>query len=127
MGSLIRVRCKNCYEDWSLHLGYGLMHGRIEPVLSLFPIEISQKLPTEQLRDHDLPWSFAFEPAECEHCKALIALPVLRISDDRDPQYPSCPECGGSVTLIREESLPQTPCPSCGAETLEVIEEGLWD
>ena len=127
MGSLIRVRCKNCYEDWSLRLGYGLMHGRIDPILSLFPEEITKKLPIEKLQKYEMPWSFAFEPAMCEHCKALIALPVLRLSANRNPQYASCPECGTAVTLVKEDALPHTPCPACGAETLEVTEEGLWD
>ncbi len=127
MGTLIRVRCKNCYEEWPLQLGYGMMHGKIESVTPLLPDEIADQLPLEKLKNHEIPWSFAYEPAVCEHCKALISVPVIRLSKERIAQPTVCPDCGERPHLIEEDSIHRTPCPICGAETLDITDQGLWD
>ncbi len=127
MGSLIRIQCNNCHEKWSLQTGYGLMHGRIENVAAILPESVAKNLPMEQLRNHEIPWSFAYETALCEDCKTFFSAPIIRYADEQTIPPSACPQCGKSLRLIDEAHLTQTPCPSCGTQNLDITEQGLWD
>ncbi len=137
MGSMIRVRCSHCFEEWELRVGYGMMHGRLERVTPLFPEEAVKSLPLKKMQSMAIPWSFAYEPAHCGQCHALVSLPVLRYSKeailtDRNSSAQSrtglrSAPVGAERTSTGRPAPPEqssgagkdtiltAPCPNCGA------------
>ena len=130
MGELLEIKCEKCGKTAELRVGYGLMHGRLENVTTLFPDRIRSRLPLKEMQSFEIPWSFRFVPAVCGTCRSFVAVPSISLKASGKPSesFPGvCPDCGGDVVPLEPEGIEAQPCPSCGQAGCSVRETGMWD
>ena len=130
MGEIERTTCKACGMSWQYNLGCGMNHWSIENVLELFSDEVKTQV-YERIKDEKNPiFNFGYRRAVCDHCKAIVGIPILNLLTENYKYIGNCQECGRGISLFEETGTKDRKilnCPLCDQQQLEVRNEGLWD
>lgn len=125
MGEIINIHCHSCHTHWECRTGSGLMHGTLHAAAEAFP---AGQQPEILLAAEQTPLSlftFAFRPARCNHCAAIVSIPILTLTENGTVFIGPCPICGHKAKPITR--LSKCACPVCGKITLDSEETGRWD
>ena len=125
MGSIVKISCQSCKQQWDLQAGAGIMHGELENVAGLFPEGVKRVLMEAAGRQEYVGFDFAFQPAVCRNCAKFVSIPVVRLEEGAPAYVGVCPDCGKKTWLVKD--LEKTHCPICRKGALTLIETGLWD
>lgn len=125
MGRIQEYKCPSCHGFWKLFLGHGWNHGSIKQVLKVFSPELQNKIIAEAKGDPDPLFLFNYQAALCKDCQNLLAVPVIQFLETKRMFMPKCPDCGGDVEILAEDS--DVICPRCKKEILCLQEIGNWD
>ncbi|MCM1123716.1 MAG: hypothetical protein NC416_14125 [Eubacterium sp.] len=125
MGTIRKITCSTCKNEWQCMEGCGLAHGRLTAAAGVFSEEVRRDI-AGKVGDEKFPiFDFKYRISACDQCGNMVSVPVLNLMD-HDAEYMGvCPVCGSTAGTAAYSD--GTPCPSCGAETLTSEEVGHWD
>lgn len=124
MGVIERVRCGSCGQSWECKTGCGMLHGKLDTVLDAFSEEIKQEV-RKQVGQQMFPrFQFAYKPACCENCKAVVTVPVLELTKLDMKYIGGCRRCQSKIEPINVNEM---RCPVCHEQQLEIEKVGMWD
>lgn len=125
MGEIINIHCHSCHVHWECRIGSGLLHGTLEAAAEAFPDEQQKEIRLAAEQTPLSMFTFSFRPARCNHCAAIVSIPVLTFTETGTVFIGSCPLCGHRIKPITR--LPKCACPVCGKIALASEETGRWD
>ncbi len=86
---------------------------------------MQDKIRTD-LKGEDAPlFDFNYRMAACPQCRAVVAVPILRLLETGQSYTSGCPKCGGRTQLLDETDPPV--CPHCLKKGLAIQDIGHWD
>lgn len=124
MGSIVKIICSSCHEEWDCKVGCGLLHGKLENAAEAYPEEIRKNILTYAAQTQFPQFDFSYQTALCEECLDIVSVPVMRLSQINMKYIGSCEACGKTVKLI--EDVRQLNCPKCKG-ILKTENAGQWD
>ena len=124
MGSIEMVMCKKCLNTWQCKIGSGMMHGRFETILELYPKDMQTRIEEKVGQELFPVYDFAYKIWVCEDCKSIVSVPVLCLKS-KYTFVGKCEKCHGDTVV--ESDLENLHCPACGEQSWEQIPFGLWD
>lgn len=125
MGIIRQFQCPSCQKIWRLCIGQGMRHGILGEVIKAFPEDIQREMVRE-IQGRPLPlFDFRYRAAFCQNCQEIMAIPVLRLTEEDRFYIGRCDNCEGEVTFLDKDS--PVRCPVCGEDFLEVEDIGHWD
>lgn len=125
MGVIQQFTCPSCLKNWKLRTGHGIRHAALGQVMEVFSEDIQRNI-VAQVTGGQMPlFYFGYQEAVCEHCRNIVAVPVLRLIESNQTFIAGCPECSGEVKVIKEET--PVNCPACQKAKLRVQDVGNWD
>lgn len=125
MGEIINIHCHSCHIHWECRTGSGLTHGTLGAAVEAFPAAQQQEIMLAAEQTPLSLFTFAFQPARCNHCAAVVSIPTLTLTENGTVFIGPCPICGHRVKPITR--LPKCACPVCGKITLDSEKTGRWD
>lgn len=125
MGAIERVTCASCGKLWEGKSGCGMMHGRLENVLGLFPQEIVTDIKEATKQQMFPRFHFEYQLTDCTVCKAVVSVPVLELSDAKKIYIGDCPIC--QSRMVKAAPIEQLQCPNCQKQSLEKNKIAMWD
>ena len=123
MGEMNKISCRSCGKSWEYRSGCGIRHSSLNAVAGVFEDAVAQQL-LQYASENPFPiFHFAYMPAQCNHCKEIVEVPVLELEGK---QYiGNCPADGRKAEVIND--VHNGKCPECGGTDLEQSVIGHWD
>lgn len=128
----MHVQCSACGKIWRCITGNGLSYANKENIIQAFSQGERQRV-TGLLASSEIPaYDFQYRLSVCGHCRNVVSVPALGLSETEEPYVGVCPLCGGRTgeSCAGEEIgawSKKTACPVCGSMALRAEEAGCWD
>lgn len=132
MGEMMQVRCNACGKTWRCIAGTGLLYADKGNIISAFSQREREKI-TAMLASGGIPsYDFQYRLSVCGHCRNVVSVPTLRLSEEEKPYIGLCPLCGkrtknACAAQDTEAWGRRQACPACKSRALQMEEAGYWD
>lgn len=125
MGEITNIHCTFCNADWDCRVGSGMLHGSLESVAALFPEKQKEEIARYENQMPSPNFTFSLRAACCKHCREIVSIPVLIMTETGTVFTAPCPSCGTKLKPIARPSI--CACPVCGKTALKSEMIGRWD
>lgn len=125
MGTIQRIKGKECEHSWNCRTGCGILHSSIERIVKEYSGEMAEQVLSYRQQEPMMLFDFQYQLSVCKHCNVIQSVPVFKIIETGEKIVGVCQECGKKGELI--DNLENTVCPVCHKTGFVQEEIGRWD